>query len=532
MNASVSHVKPNRLSLLALCGLLAGPFLSMVDSNIVNVALPDIATQLHTTLGAAQWVISGYLLALAAGLAASAYLAKRFGTRRIYLASLIGFTAASAACALAPTIGWLIALRAVQGFLGAPLVPLAMNMILGGNQTQREEMAQGFPPAAGILLFLAPALGPTAGGLLIHLAGWPLIFLINVPLGVLGALGALGTPADPPHRRAAIAFDPLGLVLLGAGLVLSTYGATEGPQQGWGSTSVWPFVAGGGTLLLLYVLWALRRRHPAVDLKLLRHSQTALAVGLCALAAVIMFSVLVLVPVFMEQLQGMSALTAGLALLPQGLVMGLGIGAGDRLARKWGVRTSVLLGMALLALTTASLLALTLATPAWLTALLLSGRGLAVGLVIQPLLMAMLAGLAPSEVPDGNTLFNVAERLGGSVGIALLTTFLTSRIATHVNSVLAPLGIPPTSLQQASEAPANLPPAIAAQLGQAAVAGFHDTIWLLVALSALGCLAALLLRRRQETVSRAGDAMEAAGSAPVPAEAGPVATGLAQTAMR
>jgi len=114
-------------TLAAQAGLLAGPFLSMVDSNIVNVAIPDIARELQTQLATAQWVVSGYLLALAAMLAASAFLAKRFGTRRVYLASLLGFTVTSGVCALAPNIQVLIALRALQGATGAPLVPLAMS---------------------------------------------------------------------------------------------------------------------------------------------------------------------------------------------------------------------------------------------------------------------------------------------------------------------------------------------------------------------------------------------------------------------
>jgi EmrB/QacA subfamily drug resistance transporter len=483
-----------RLSPLAQAGLLAGPFLSMLDSNIVNVALPAIATQLKTSLATAQWIISGYLLALAAGLAASAYLAKRFGTRRVYLASLLGFTLASAACALAPSIGVLIALRVAQGLLGAPLVPLAMNMLLGDGSARQQ-----MPAAAGVLLFLAPAVGPTAGGFLIHIAGWPLVFLVNVPFGLLGALGMLRVPEPPVHasdaRDASVPVDPFGMLALAGGLVLATYGATEGPQVGWSSLSSWPYLATGGLLLLVYVVWALRRPHPAVDLKLLRHLQPALAVGLCALSSIVMFAILVLVPVFMEDLQGATALTAGLALLPQGLVMGIGIVLGDRLAAHRGARFSALLGFLLLAITTATLLALTLTTPAWVTALLLSGRGVAVGLTIQPLLVAMIRGLAPAEVPDGNTLFNAAERLAGSIGIPLLVTFFTLREQDRIRETLDSLGVHLGARLPAAGSAAQLPQAVRARLAQAAVTGFHDTIWLLVAVSLLGCLVALLLRR-------------------------------------
>jgi EmrB/QacA subfamily drug resistance transporter len=489
-----STYAPQRLGIGAQVGLLSGPFLSMLDSNVVNVALPAIATQLHTSLDVAQWIISGYLLALAAGLAASAYLAKRFGTRRVYLLSLLGFTAASGACAFAPSIGVLIALRAAQGLLGAPLVPLAMNMLIGDEGTRR-----GISPAAGILLFLAPAVGPTVGGLLIQLAGWPLVFLINVPFGILGALGMLGVPsAASPDRDRDVHFDAFGMLALAAGLVLVTYGATEGPQAGWASVQSWPYLAAGGVLLLVYVAWALWRPHPALDLKLLRHLQPALAVGLCALASIVMFSMLVLVPIYMESLLGDTAVAAGLALLPQGLVTGIGIVLGDRLAVQWGVRFSALLGFLLLAIGTAALLTLTLTTPGWVTALILSGRGLAVGLTIQPLLTGMIRGLAPAEIADGNTLFNVAERLSGSIGISLLITFFTLREQDRVQLVLRSLGAGAANLTGASSSSrglaAALPPTVRAQLGQAALAGFHDTIWLLIGVSLLGCLAAVLLR--------------------------------------
>ena len=203
------------LGAAARFGLLIGPLLSMIDSSIVNVAVPDIAKELKATLDDVQWVVSGYLLALGVALALTAYLAKRFGTLRIYTVSMVLFVVASALCAVAPTIGVLIAARAVQGFVGAPLVPLALSILLG-----KGGMGGGkVPVSAALVLFLAPALGPTLGGLLVGAGGWRWIFLVNVPVGVVGLLlqiwmpRHLGASADRETR-----FDPIGFVLLAVGL--------------------------------------------------------------------------------------------------------------------------------------------------------------------------------------------------------------------------------------------------------------------------------------------------------------------------
>jgi EmrB/QacA subfamily drug resistance transporter len=494
MNLSLSSSSRSSLSAATQAGLLAGPFLSMLDSNIVNVALPDIALQLHSSLETAQWIVSGYLLALAAVLAASAYLARRFGTSRVYLVSLLGFTVASALCALAPTLGVLIAARALQGALGAPLVPLAMGMLLGQGGAARQ-----MSPAAGMVLFLAPALGPTIGGLLLHLGGWPLIFLINVPFGLVGALSiwhfVRRTPMSPQSHTP---FDVVGLLLLSAGLVLAIYGATQGAQFGWTTLSSWPYLVCGLCLLTLYVGWASRHAHPAVDLGVLRHPQPALAVGLSALVAIVLFVMVFLLPVFLESVQGFSPLVAGLALLPQGLVTGVGTVLGMRLAARRGTRLSAVLGMAILTVSTVALFAVQLATPAWITALILSGRGMALGLTIQPLLNTMMGNLSPEQIPDGNTLFNVAQRLGGSIGIPLLATFFAVRERVRLQETLQSLGFSSSAVGQGGGTSvfSHLPAPVQAHLAQAAVTGFHDTIWLVVVLSVLGLVLACFLRDR------------------------------------
>jgi EmrB/QacA subfamily drug resistance transporter len=494
MNLSLSSSSRSSMAAATQAGLLAGPFLSMLDSNIVTVALPDIALQLHSPLETAQWIVSGYPLALAAVLAARAYLAKRFGTSRVYLASLLGFTLASALCALAPTMGLLIAARALQGALGAPLVPLAMGMLLGQGGAARQ-----MPPAAGIVLFLAPAIGPTAGGLLLHVGCWPLIFLINVPFGLLGAFGIWRlVRGKPASRQPGTHFDIIGLLLLSGGLVLAIYGATQGAQFGWTTLSSWPYLAGGLGLLALYVVWASCHAHPAVDLKVLWHPQPALAVGFSALVAIVLFVMLFLIPVFLERVQGFSPLVAGLTLLPQGLVTGVGTVLGNRLAARRGTRLSAVLGMAILTVSTVALFAVQIATPAWVTALILSGRGLALGLTLQPLLNTLMGSLPPEQVPDGNTLFNVAQRLGGSIGIPLLATFFALREQVRLQEALQALGFSSSVIGQGggASALAHLPASVQAHLAQAAVTGFHDTIWLLVLLSGVGLLLAFLLHDR------------------------------------
>jgi EmrB/QacA subfamily drug resistance transporter len=468
------HALGQRLALAAQFGLIAGPFLSMVDSNVVNVALPVMLTDFHSSLSSVQWVLSAYLLASGAALVSSPYLSKRFGASRVYLLSLLGFTAASGLCALAPGLEFLVLARVLQGALGAVMVPLAMDMLLGKGGASKQ-----ISPAFGIILFLAPALGPTLGGFLIGVAGWPSIFLINVPLGLLSALSiSRGLKFQRPPRGEAPSFDLAGAVVLAAGVVLALYGASEGPLVGWTTAGSFPYWASGTVLLAAYGMWAVRRPDPAVDLKLLREGQTALALAIITIASTVLFAMLFLLPVFIESIQGESATVTGLALLPQGVVTGVGTWIGDKLSKQRSarsIRLTTLLGMVILTATTAMLLAVGIGTPDLEVAAILSGRGLALGLTIQPLLYATIGNLTDREVPDGNTLFNVMDRFGGSVGISLLATFFQLREQSYASSGL--LGT-------------------AQQLAEAALRSFHDTILLLTVVSLLGAFLALPLGRK------------------------------------
>lgn len=478
-----------------LC-FLAGPMLSMIDSSVVNVAVPAIVSGLHTSLGTAAWAVSGYLLGLACGLAATPWLARRYGTLTAYGAALLAFTLASAACALVPGVALLIAARVVQGLAGAPMVPLAMSLILG--PVRGRDRTRGMPASAGMLLFAAPALGPAVGGLLISAFGWRSVFLVNVPIGLLALAGvraagralaadgdraertpagsdraaripaagdraaerpvggdlAAGLPADgdraartPAGGDRAARLDVPGLLLLVAGLGLATYGASRGPALGWLSAGAAPAWIGGLALAGAYVVRERRpttgRRAPApVRLSLLRSPARARALALACIASVVLFAVLFLAPVFLQQIQHRGTTVTGLVLLPQGIVMGLASWLGSVLIERGRARPAVITasvagGFALLAASTLGLLFLGQATPLWVTTVLLCGRGAALGLTVQPLIMALLGGLPASAMPDANTLFNMAERLSGSFGIALLATLYASRAAATGSPVAA-----------------------------------------------------------------------------------------------
>ena len=421
-----------RLGPPAQYALLAGPLLSMLDSSVVNVAVEPIARELHAGLATVQWTVSGYLLALGAGLAGTAYLARRFGTLPVYRVSVIAFTVASALCALAPDTSVLVAARVVQGLVAAPLVPLAMSMLLGGRG------ARSISPLAGIMLFLGPALGPTVGGALIGAAGWRSIFLINVPVGALAALAVRFVPAAlAPGRTPGARFDLPGLILLAAGLTGLLYGASQGAASGWDSAATLAALVAGGALFACYIVWAMRRDQPALDLSLARQPVPALSMALCALASVVTWAALFLLPVFVQSVQGRSALAAGLAMAPQGLITGLSTALAPRLLARLTVRVTVLAGFAVLATASLGLLLITAATPLWLIAVILACRSVSVGLVINPLLQALIAPLRPDQLADANTLFNTWQRIAASFGIGLIAALYTAQ--SHARGPVAAL---------------------------------------------------------------------------------------------
>jgi hypothetical protein len=273
------------------------------------------------------------------------------------------------------------------------------------------------------LLFAAPALGPTIGGALIGTAGWRTIFAINLPFGALAALAAWRLHDGDGDRRYGEKFDVTGLVVLAGGLATLLYGVTS---------SRWDVAAGGAVLLAGYGWHAARTEHPALDLAMARDPVAALSVGLCALASVVTWAAVFLLPVFAQSVQGHSALAAGVAMAPQGLVTGVSTALSRNL--RLPVRPMVGTGFAVLAIASLGILAIGVATPLWVIAVILAVRSVSIGLVINPLLQAVTGRRGAGA--DATTLFNVVQRVAGSFGIGLLAA-LYSGLARSPGPVAA-----------------------------------------------------------------------------------------------
>jgi predicted MFS family arabinose efflux permease len=282
------------------------------------------------------------------------------------------------------------------------------------------------------MLFAGPALGPGVGGALIDAAGWRAVFFINVPLGVLAALAATRLPPGlAPARSPSSRFDLTGLLLLAGGLVVLLFGIDQGGSHGWGSRWCLLPLAGGFGALIGYGWWASRSPHPAVDLSPARSRPAALALLLSAVASIVTYAAIFLLHVFVQGVQGHNALATGLALLPQGIITGLSTALGDRLLARVTVRATVLIGFAVLTVAGLGLLAINRDTPLAVTAAILAVRAASIGLVITPLLSVLLRPLPAARLPDTNTLFNIWQRIAGSIGIGLIAALYAAQSRHH-----------------------------------------------------------------------------------------------------
>jgi len=435
MPSDVPGREPINPWLIAIA-VMSSTFMEVLDTTVVNVSLPHIAGNLSASTDEATWTLTSYLVANAIILPMTGWLAGRFGRKRLLMASVTGFTVASFLCGLAPSLGFLIACRIIQGACGGGLQPLSQAILLESFPLEKRGQAMAFW-ALGIVV--APMLGPVAGGWLTDNYSWRWVFYINVPIGILALLLTQAFVFDPPYlrrERTGIDYWGIGLLVLGIGSLQIML--DKGQEDDWFSShfiltlTVIAVIACGG--LIARELTAV---HPVIDLSVFRYRSYAIGTFLMTVIGFGLYGSTVLLPLLMQEVLGYTATHAGITNLPRGFASFacmplIGYLTGKVDARKLLAAGFLITAVAMYEISTFSL---QVNSGHFIIPLLIQGAG--VGLIFVPLTTVTNDPVPNERMGNAASIFNLMRNLGASIGISMVETLQARKLQTHINILAA-----------------------------------------------------------------------------------------------
>jgi len=455
--------------------VMLGAIMSILDTTVVNVAIDHLAVAFHSSLTEIQWVITGYTLALAAVIPVTGWAADRFGTKRIYLTSLVLFTLGSILSGLAWSAGTLILFRVLQGIGGGMIMPAVMTIMTKKAGPHRMGRVMG---VLGVPMLIAPIMGPILGGWLVDSASWRWIFFINVPIGIIAfILGMIVLEPDQPQP--AHKLDWVGMLLLSPGLAVFIYGLAESSTYGFGSVRSWGPTLVGLILIIAWFVHSWRTPNPLIDLRTFAHTRAGAAAGTFFLFAISVFGSMLLVPLYFQAVRGASALQAGLLLAPGGLGAMLTMPFSGKLTDRYGPTWWPAVGLPLVAV---GLIPFALVGPHTSYVVLCGGnfvQGLGMGFAMMPNMTAAMQAVPPAAIARTSTAMNIIRQSGASIGTAVLSVILASAITSNLSAITGThrSGSGSGGLATLQHLPASAQAAIARPLADAFSSTF---VWALV----------------------------------------------------
>jgi len=423
----MTHRSDLRTRMLALYVLCAGVLMIVLDTTIVNVALPSIREDLRFTETSLVWVINAYMLTFGGFLLLGGRLGDLYGHRRLFLAGLVVFALASLACGVSTSQAMLVAARAVQGLGGAVVDAVALSLVADLFRDPGERAK-----AMGIYGFVCAAggsIGVLLGGLLTSALSWHWIFLVNLPIGAVVYVSCRRLLPDVRARTPGARLDIAGAVTVTASLLLAVYAVVNGNEAGWTSTQTIALLAGASVLFALFLAIEGQVQSPLVPLRLFRLRNLAIANVVGTLWAAAMFAWFFISALYLQLVLGYSALQVGLAFLPANIIMAvLSVGASAKLVSRYGLRVPLAAGL----FVAAAGLALFARAPVdgsfaidVLPGMMLLGIG--AGIAFNPVLLAAMGDVAPSESGLASGVVNTSFMMGGSLGLAVLASVAAAR---------------------------------------------------------------------------------------------------------
>lgn len=416
--------------------VMLATFMEILDTTVVNVSIPHIAGNLAATVEEGTWVVTSYLVSNAIILPMSGWLANYMGRKRLLLTCVAGFTITSLCCGFATSLSWLIIFRVLQGLTGGGLQPLAQAILLETFPEKKHGQAMA---AFGIGILLAPILGPTLGGWITDNYTWRWIFYLNLPVGIFSLIMMNRFVFDPPYiKRTEGRIDLWGIGFLALGFGTLQVVLDTGQRKDWFASNYIRFftvlcVVG----LVSLVIRELHTAKPVVDLRALLNRSFATGVFLISMLGFVLYASLVLLPIYLQTLLGYPALNAGLALSPRGVGSLATTPLAGYLISKTDARRLVLFGLILGSFTMFSLSGLNLNAGYWDILWPQVFQGVALSFLFIPLMTLSMSGIPKEKIGNATSIFNLMRNIGGSFGIASMTTFLARRSQVHQNHLTA-----------------------------------------------------------------------------------------------
>lgn len=413
--------------------VMIGTMMAALDSSIVNVSVPKIMADFGVGVDDIEWIITGYMLAFASLMPLTAWLRDRIGHKSLYATSLIVFTLGSVLCGLAWDLPSLIVARVIQALGGGAITPTGMAMIAEVFDPEERGKAMGY---WGVGVIAGPAIGPTLGGFLTQWFGWRSIFLVNLPIGIIGLVMAMKMlRKDTPHPHHKKPFDTWGFFFFTSFLIAFLLGVSKGEHEGWTSN----YIITCGIISVLgfigFMLVETQVENKIIDITLFRNGTFTMAMVVTMVRSLALYGGTFLLPLFLQQIQGLEEVDSGLLLLPGSALLAILMPLGGRLSDKMGARILTISGLALVGLFMFLYKDLDMNTSKWgvIYPTLIRGVGLA-------LMIAPISALAMNSVPKhkagmASSMMNIMQQIGGSLGIAILSMVLSHRMHYHLGVI-------------------------------------------------------------------------------------------------
>jgi len=473
-----SSKQSSRLYLI-LTVLMAGAFVAVLNSTLLNIALPSIMGSFGIQASTAQWLTTGYMLVNGIMIPTSAFLVQKFSTRQLFLTAMTLFSLGTIIAGQAHVFPLLLGARMMQASGSAIMMPLLMNVLLTGFPIEKRGQAMGI---FGLVITFAPAIGPTLSGWILEHYEWRMLFHLVTPIALLVLFtGAFLLKKETV--RSTLKLDLFSLVLSSFGFGGLLYGFSSAGSAGWGSWTVIGSLIIGVISLTSFIIRQFMLEEPMLEFGIFRYPMFALSQGISMVLNMSMFSAMILMPIYIQTIRGISPFHSGLLMLPGAIVMAIMSPITGRLFDRFGARILAIIGLSLTVLTTFSFSQLAADTSYAYLVIMYTLRFLGISMVMMPVMTNGLNHIPQHLTPHGTALNNTLSQVSGAIGSGLLVTIMTSRTKQHVPELASqPEAANPEWLQM-----------------QAMIEGINDTFFIATLLALAALILSFFIKKRRTT---------------------------------